>query len=319
MRSLVSGGCGFIGSNLVDALLERGDSVLVLDDLSSGRRENLAGAIAAGAELAEGSLTDGEFVRASVAEFEPEAVYHLGAQIDVRKAVADPAFDASVNVLGTINLLEAVRAAGGAPVVFTSTGGAIYGEGAERELPFTEDAAVEPEAAYGASKLGAEVYLGLYRRMYGVPALALRLGNVYGPRQDPLGEAGVVAIFCGRLREGESLDVFGDGLQTRDYVFVGDVVDALVAGGEALVERGVGLAGPVNVGTGTETTVLELVEHLGRAAGLEPVVNHRPERPGEVLKASIDPAAAARELGWRARTSLADGLERTYRWTVAES
>ena len=251
------------------------------------------GAIAAGAELAEGSLTDGEFVRASVAGFEPEAVFHLAAQVDVRKAVADPAFDAAVNVLGTINLLEAVRAAGGAPVVFTSTGGAIYGEGAERELPFTEDAAVEPEAAYGASKLGGEVYLGLYRRMYGVPALALRLGNVYGPRQDPLGEAGVVAIFCGRLREGESLDVFGDGLQTRDYVFVGDVVEALVAGGEALAERGVGLAGPFNVGTGTETTVLELVEHLGRAAGVEPAVNHRPERPGEVLKASIDPAAAA--------------------------
>jgi len=318
LRSLVSGGAGFIGSNLVDALVERGDSVLVLDDLSSGRRENLDDALGRGARLAEGSMTDAEFVQSSVTAFRPESVFHLAAQVDVRKAVADPVFDATVNLLGTINLLEAVKEAGGAPLVFTSTGGAIYGEGEGRDLPFTEAAAAEPEAPYGASKLGCEVYLGLYRRLYRLPALALRLGNVYGPRQDPAGEAGVVAIFCGRLREGRALEVFGDGMQTRDYVFVGDVVRALVASGAALSERGVELNGPYNIGTGVETTVVELSELLGRAAGVEATVHHQPERPGEVSRAVIDAAAAARDLSWRPMIDLAGGLATTYEW-LAES
>jgi UDP-glucose 4-epimerase len=313
LRTLVTGGCGFIGSTLVDALVERGDSVLVVDDLSSGSLDNLQSARDNHAEFIQGTLTDVKFVRSAVVDFQPDSVFHLAAQIDVRKAVADPVFDATVNVLGTINLLEAVREVGSVPVIFASTGGAIYGEGANRQLPFTEEAAAEPEAAYGASKLGCEVYLGLFRRSHGIPALALRLGNVYGPRQDPTGEAGVVAIFCGRLRERRPLVVYGDGLQTRDYVFVGDVVEAMIAGEQALRERGIAFKGPLNIGTGKETPVLELIEHLGRAAGVDPVVEHRAERSGEVRRVSIDASAASSSLKWQPAVDLATGLATTYR------
>jgi UDP-glucose 4-epimerase len=314
MLALVTGGAGFIGSNLVDALVERGDDVLVLDDFSSGRRSNLEGALRRGAEVAEGSLIDAGFVASTVGSFQPHSIFHLAAQIDVRRAVEDPAFDASVNVGGTINLLEATRVAGGtAHLAFTSTGGAIYGEGEGRELPFTEDAAARPESAYGASKLGAETYLGLYSRLYGIPTVPLRLGNVYGPRQDPTGEAGVIAIFCGRLNEGKPLTVFGDGEQTRDYIFVGDVVAALLAAREAMARNG-RASGPLNVGTGIETTVLELIQGLGRTAGLDPVVEHREERTGEVQRVAIDPGAAADALGWTSEVDLESGLSATYRW-----
>lgn len=315
MRSLVTGGAGFIGSHLVDALLARGDEVVVLDDLSSGSRENLEAASASGRlELAVGDVADAGLVGARVAELRPERVFHLAAQADVRKAVADPAFDARVNVIGTVNLLEAARAAGGAPVVFASTGGAIYGEGRGRELPFDERAELAPETAYGASKLAGEVYLGQFRRLYGLPCVALRLGNVYGPRQDPHGEAGVVAIFCGRLLAGRPPTVFGDGRQTRDYVYVDDVVAGMLAAERALVERGAALAGPFNVGTGVESSVLDLVEHLGRAAGEVVEPEHAPERAGEVLRVAIDPGLANRELGWRPEVALAEGLERTLAW-----
>jgi UDP-glucose 4-epimerase len=217
-----------------------------------------------------------------------------------------------VNVGGTINLLEAARGAGGtAHVVFTSTGGAIYGEGEGRDLPFGEDAAARPESAYGASKLGAETYLGLYSRLYGIPTIPLRLANVYGPRQDPPGEAGVLAIFCGRLNEGRPLTVFGVGKQTRDYIFVGDVVAALLAA-RATMARGGGASGPLNVGTGIETTVLELIQGLGKTAGVDPDVEHRDERTGEVQRVAIDPAAAARALGWSSEVDLASGLDATY-------
>ena len=225
MRALVTGGAGFIGSNLVDALVERGDEVTVLDDLSTGRRENLERRSGGGAELVETDIRDAQAVidalrRAS----KPEAVFHLAAQIDVRKSAADPAFDARVNVEGTINVLEAARRAEVGRVVNTSTGGAIYGEG--RILPAPEDHPVAPEAPYGQSKFAAEGYCELFRRLHGVSTVSLRYGNVYGPRQDPLGEAGVIAIFCGKLLEGGRPTVFGDGLQTRDYVYVGDVVEA---------------------------------------------------------------------------------------------
>jgi UDP-glucose 4-epimerase len=306
MRTLVTGGAGFIGSNLVDALLARGDSVTVVDDLSTGRRENLDGALAAGAELVELDIREADALAGVVTARRAEAVFHLAAQIDVRKSLADPAFDAAVNVGGTANVLEAARGAGAARVVFSSTGGAIYGEGEGKELPLGEDAPIEPFSAYGQSKFAAEGYLALYERLYGLSGVSLRLGNVYGPRQDPLGEAGVIAIFCGRLRAGERPTVYGDGRQTRDYIYVGDVVAAMLAaaGSEA--------GGAINVGTGLETDVLELAARLGGlggAEGFEP--EHAPHRTGEVQRISIDPARAERELGWRAEVGLEEGLRLT--------
>jgi UDP-glucose 4-epimerase len=306
MRTLVTGGAGFIGSNLADGLLSRGDEVTVLDDLSTGRRENLDSALEAGAELVEGDIRDAASLVPLFERVRPETVFHLAAQIDVRKSVADPAFDASINVGGTANLLEAARSAGTARFVFVSTGGAIYGEGEGKRLPLGEDAAVEPLSPYGQSKFSGEGYLALYERLFGLSSISLRLGNVYGPRQDPLGEAGVVAIFCGRLREGESPIVFGDGRQTRDYIYVGDVVSA------ALAAAGNDASGSFNIGTGIETSVLELVEQLrdlGDADGFEPEL--APARPGEVQRISIDPARAGEALGWSAQTGLSDGLRLT--------
>jgi len=306
MRALVTGGAGFIGSNLVDALLARGDEVTVLDDLSTGRRENLEPGLAAGATLVEADIRDRATVESAAAEAGPEVVFHLAAQIDVRKSIADPAFDASINVGGTANVLEAARVAGARRLVFSSTGGAIYGEGEGQELPLAEDAPLAPEAPYGQSKYAGEGYLSLYERLYGLSGVPLRLGNVYGPRQDPLGEAGVVAIFCGRLREGRRPTVFGDGRQTRDYIYVGDVVAAMLAAAESTA------AGPFNVGTGAETDVLELVRALGELGGAEDFEpEFAPPRTGEVQRISIDPARAKRELGWEAKTGLDEGLRLT--------
>jgi UDP-glucose 4-epimerase len=232
MRCLVTGGAGFIGSNLVDALLERGDEVTVVDDLSTGRRQNLDRALAAGASLIELDIREGAALSELAIETRSQTIFHLAAQIDVRRSIADPAFDAAVNVGGTANVLEAARAAEASRFVFVSTGGAIYGEGAGKELPLDEGAPTAPLAAYGQSKFAAEGYLALYERLYGLSGLSLRLGNVYGPRQDPLGEAGVIAIFCGKLRAAERPTVYGDGTQTRDYIYVGDVVAAALAGAE---------------------------------------------------------------------------------------
>jgi UDP-glucose 4-epimerase len=306
MRALVTGGAGFIGSNLVDALLARGDEVTVVDDLSTGRRENLEPGLAAGAALVEADIRDREALEGIAGERRPEVVFHLAAQIDVRKSIADPAFDASINVGGTANVLEAARAAGARRLVFSSTGGAIYGEGEGQELPLAEDAPLAPEAPYGQSKYAGEGYLSLYERLYGLSGVPLRLGNVYGPRQDPLGEAGVVAIFCGRLREGERPTVFGDGRQTRDYIYVGDVVGAMLAAAESTA------TGPFNVGTGVETDVLELVRALGELGGAEDFEpEFAPPRAGEVQRISIDPARARHELGWEAKTGLDEGLRLT--------
>jgi len=306
MRCLVTGGAGFIGSNLVDALLARGDAVTAVDDLSTGRRENLDAALAAGAELVELDIRDGAALGACVTAARPEVVFHLAAQIDVRRSVADPAFDASINVGGTANLLEAVRAAGSPRVVFVSTGGAIYGEGEGQRLPLAEEAPLAPLSPYGQSKLCGEGYMSLYERLYGLSTVSLRLGNVYGPRQDPLGEAGVIAIFCGRLRAGGRPTVYGDGRQTRDYIYVGDVV------GAALAAAGSEASGPINVGTGIETDVLELAARLGELGGAE---GFEPEfadaRPGEVQRIAIDPGRAERELGWRATVGLDEGLRLT--------
>jgi UDP-glucose 4-epimerase len=306
MKCLVTGGAGFIGSNLVDALLARGDEVTVVDDLSTGRLVNLDGAREAGAELVEVDIRDAAALAALAAEKRPETVFHLAAQIDVRKSIEDPAFDAAVNVGGTANVLEAARGAGSGRVVFVSTGGAIYGEGAGQRLPLDEGTAIAPLSAYGQSKFAAEGYLALYERLYGLSTMALRLGNVYGPRQDPLGEAGVIAIFCGLLISGGRPKIFGDGSQTRDYLYVGDVVAAALAASESTA------TGPVNLGTGREASVLELVEILGRlgdAEGFEP--EFAPARAGEVQRIALDAGRAERELGWRPTTSLEEGLRLT--------
>ena len=299
MRAIVTGGAGFIGSHLVDALVVRGDHVVVLDNFATGRRERLN----AGARLAEVDIREGEAVRAAFDAHPPEVVFHLAAQADVRVSVEDPAFDATVNVLGTIQILEAARAAG-ARVVFSSTGGAIYGE---CEEPAAEDGGLEPLSPYGASKLAAEEYLWMYGRLHGTRHVALRFGNVYGPRQDPHGEAGVVAIFFGRLADGEPPRIFGDGRQTRDYVYVGDVVDATLAA--AGTERG----GVFNVGTGRETSVLELAEACMRVSGIELEPVFEPGRLGELQRSVLNTRRTAEVLGTRAATSLDEGLAATWR------
>jgi UDP-glucose 4-epimerase len=295
MRTLVTGGAGFIGSNLVDALLERGDEVTVVDNLSTGRRENLDGKAA----FHEASVTDGARMTALLAHARPEAVFHLAAQVDVRRAVADPAFDAAVNVGGTAVLLEAARTAGTSRFVLASTGGAIYGE--TDRLPTPEDVPAAPISPYGASKAAAETYLELYRRLHGLSSVALRFANVYGPRQDPLGEGGVIAIYCHAAATDRRVRVFGDGRQTRDFVYVGDVVGALLAAADQDV------GGAYNIGAGRETTILELVERLD----VEPTF--APPRPGEVLRSCLDPGAAREALGWEATTPLDEGLRRTLR------
>jgi len=305
MKCLVTGGAGFIGSNLVDALLARGDEVTIVDDLSTGRRQNVEPALAGGAELVELDIRDRGALEATVARAAPDLLFHLAAQVDVRKSVADPAFDASINVGGTANVLEATCRAGVPRLVFASTGGAIYGEGDGLDLPLTEATPVAPLSPYGQSKQAGELYIALYERLYGVSSICLRLGNVYGPRQDPLGEAGVIAIFCGLLREARQPTVYGDGKQTRDYVFVGDVVAAMLAAARSQ------LSGPVNVGTGIETDVLELARRLGELDGASFEPEFAPPRTGEVQRITIDPSRAEAELGWRSATSLSEGLELT--------
>ena len=303
VRALVTGGSGFIGSNLVDALVARGDEVTVIDDLSTGRRENLDGAVEGGAELLVLDIRDGEAVAAAFARVEPETVFHLAAQIDVRKSIADPALDARINVEGTINVLEAARRAGVRRLVNTSTGGAIYGEG--KILPAPEEHPSAPEAPYGQSKLCAEGYCELFTRLHGLSTVSLRYGNVFGPRQDPLGEAGVIAIFCGKLLDGGTPTVYGDGLQTRDYVYVSDVVEANLAAVDS------GATAAFNIGTGVETSVLDLVGALRAHADGSFEAEMAPARPGEVRHIVLDTARARAELGWEAKVGLEEGLERT--------
>ena len=296
MRTLVTGGAGFIGSNLVDALLAGGNEVHVLDDLSKGKRERVAAA--ATLHVADIRSPDEVFDAAR-----PEVVYHLAAQADVRTSVERPDHDADVNVLGTVRILEAARRHG-AQVVFSSTGGAIYGE---CDGPAREDAPRRPLAPYGTSKLCGEEYLATWNRLYGSGHVTLRLGNVYGPRQEPHGEAGVVAIFMGLLQDGGTPTIYGDGRQTRDYVYVGDVVDAML--------RATGHDGGVyNVGTGAETSVLELYDAIVRVTGVERDATLAEPRLGELQRSVLDPAAAERDLGWRAGTSLEQGLQTTWSW-----
>lgn len=294
----MTGGAGFIGSHLVEALLARGDDVRVVDDLSSGRREN----VPAGVELHELDVRDEE-LEALAERLRPEVVFHLAAQADVGTSIERPTFDAEVNVVGTVRVLEAARAAG-ARVVFTSTGGAIYGE---CERPAREDDEPRPFSPYAASKLAAEGYLSTWNRLRGTSHVACRLANVYGERQLATLEGGVVAIFLERLLAGQPTEIFGDGTQTRDFVYVGDVVEAFLA---AAAAPG---GGVYNVGSGVATSILELHRLCTVVAGCEQEPGFREPRPGEVLHSVLDPARAARELPWLPRTQLAAGLTRTAR------
>jgi UDP-glucose 4-epimerase len=300
---IVTGGAGFIGSHVVDLLVARGDEVVVFDNLSHGKREN----VNAGAGLVVADIRDEQLVRDTFGEARPDACIHLAAQADVRVSVQRPDFDADVNVLGTIRLLEAARELG-ARIVFASTGGAIYGECPE---PATESAPLEPLSQYGTSKLAGEEYLATYNRLYGSGHTALRYGNVFGPRQDPHGEAGVIAIFLGRLAERKRPHIFGDGSQERDYVYVADIAAATLAA----LERPPGI---YNVGTGVATSVLELFETCRQAAGVdvEPVFD--PPRLGELQRSVLDPALAERELGFTRQTSFADGIAATWKFISSE-
>ncbi len=302
MDCVVTGGAGFIGSNLVDALVARGDRVTVIDTLITGKRENLAVALEKGARLETVDVRDAAAVAGVFDDARPEVVFHLAAQIDVRHSVERPADDAQTNVLGTIAVLEAARAAGTRRLVNTSTGGGLYGDA--DVLPTPEESPIRPLAPYGQSKLCAEGYCALYTRLHGLSTVSLRYGNVYGPRQDVHGEAGVVAIFCGHLIDGTAPTVFGDGGQTRDWVDVSDVVAANLLAADAT------LTGPVNIGHGQETSVLDLVTALDEVSPDRrlPEPNYAPERPGEVRRSCLDVTRARTELGWEARVSLRDGL-----------
>src|SRR5829696_3702225 len=307
MRALVTGGAGFIGSNLVDALLDRGDEVIVVDDLSTGRESNLAGAMERGITFHRESIREGERLKELFAADRPDIVFHLAAQIDVRRSIEDPTYDAAVNVGGTINVLEAARLAGVRRLVNTSTGGAIYGDA--DVIPTPETVEPRPMAAYGQSKFCAERYCGWYGRLYGMEAVTLRYGNVYGPRQDPHGEAGVIAIFAGRLLQGRAPTIFGDGRQTRDYIHVGDVVAANLAAAAHPEAHGA-----YNIGTGVESSVIDVVNALraaGELAGEEWQPDFAAARTGELERSSVDVSRAREELGFTAETSLTDGMRLT--------
>jgi UDP-glucose 4-epimerase len=299
VRAIVTGGAGFIGSHLVEALLERGDEVLVVDDLSRGRREQ----VPERAELAEHDIR--EPLGDLFARFGPDVCFHLAAQADVRVSVAKPVDDAAVNVLGTVQVLDAAQKHG-AKVVFSSTGGAIYGE---CERPAREDDPLEPLSPYGAAKLAAETYLETWGRLHGDGHAALRFANVYGPRQEAGLEGGVVAIFFERMSRGEPVTIYGDGRQTRDFVHVGDIVAATIAAAE--------VAGVFNAASGIETSVLELHDLCRHIAGSESEPRFEPERLGEIRRSVLDPSRARSELGWTPRLSLEDGLRATWEWFQA--
>jgi UDP-glucose 4-epimerase len=310
MRALVTGGAGFIGSTLVDRLVSEGHEVVVLDDLSTGSLENLADALATGkVEHVEADLAAPDLAGV-VAEARPEVVFHLAAQADVRRSVADPVADARVNVLGSVALAKAAVDQGIRRLVFAASGGTAYGEPDPADLPVDEDYPAGATNPYGVAKRTVEDYLTSFGDLYGLEAVSLRLGNVYGPRQDPHGEAGVVAIFCSRLLEGEPVLVFGDGTQTRDYVYVDDVVAAFLAA--ARESRAVGHR--LNIATGVETSVLELYAALREVTGFGPEPTFAPARTGELQRIGVDVRRAKEVLGWRATVDLPTGLARTWAW-----
>jgi UDP-glucose 4-epimerase len=304
MRVLVTGGAGFIGSHLTDAFLARGAAVAVADDFSSGRPDRLDGRAA----VHKVDITDAAALAAAMAQAQPELICHLAAQIDVRVSVDAPAVDAAINVVGTVNVLDAAAAAG-ARVLFASSGGAIYGR--DVAVPTAEEETVRPESPYGVAKHCAEQYIGLYNRLHGTQHSVLRLANVYGPRQDPAGEAGVIALFCRALLAGQPPVIYGDGTQTRDYVYVGDVVRAFLAAA-ARPEPGTW-----NIGTGREVSVLDLVTVIAGRAGQAVPPRFSPPRPGELPRSVLAVGRAQRDLGWQARTALPDGIGAVCRWISA--
>ena len=298
MNIVVTGGAGFIGSHVAEAYLAAGHTVWVVDNLATGKRDN----VPAGARFVHADIND-EAIRRLLSDERIEAVNHHAAQMDVRRSVADPLFDARSNVLGLLNLLEGAREAGCRTFVFASSGGTVYGE--LTAFPATEEHSTHPISPYGISKLAGEHYLDFYRLEYGLRTVSLRYANVYGPRQDPHGEAGVVAIFSQALLDGQPITINGDGTQTRDYVFVADVVRANLA---ALTTD---VHGPFNVGTGVETDVNALAAHLQRLTGATDRARHGPAKPGEPRRSVLDCGRAARMLGWMPSGALADGLEAT--------
>ncbi len=310
MKCLVTGGAGFIGSTLVDRLLAEDHEVDVIDDLSTGSLGNLATARAEGGKgfrFHQADIRAAEVVDV-IGRIRPEVVFHLAAQADVRVSVARPVFDAEVNIIGSLNVLEGARAGGASKVVFASSGGTIYGDPPAKALPIKESQPQTPLSPYGVAKKTVGDYLRAYRELHDLEYTALALANVYGPRQDPHGEAGVVAIFAERLLSGETCKVFGTGEQTRDFVFVDDVVDAFARA----AERAGGLL--LNIGTGVETSVNRLYEVMAAVAGRSGAPEHAEARPGELARSSLDPAKASIHLGWKPWTSLEDGLAAVMRW-----
>ena len=306
MKIVVTGGAGFIASQIVDAYIERGHEVHILDDFSTGQQSNLnPKATVHRIDIAEAQTAK------LIEQIKPEVLSHHAAQMDVRHSVADPAFDARVNIIGFINLLEACKNAGAKKVIFASSGGAVYGE--QEVFPAPESHATQPASPYGVSKRTGELYLSYYNQAYGLPYIALRYANVYGPRQSTMGEAGVVAIFLSMLLSGKTPIINGDGRQTRDYVYVADVVAANVAALEST------FVGQINIGTGAETDVVTIYEHLREAVGSATKAQHGPAKTGEQRRSCLDAGRAAEILGWRPQMALRDGLQRTaayYRDTV---
>ena len=315
MRSLVTGGAGFIGSTLVDRLLAEGQDVDVIDDLSTGTLANLAAARAAGGKRLAFHHADirSEEVVELIARRRPDVVFHLAAQADVRVSVARPGFDAEVNVVGSLHVLEGARRAEAAKVVFASSGGTIYGAPDASALPVTEAHPQHPLSPYGVAKKAVGDYLAAYRELHELEYSALALANVYGPRQDPHGEAGVVAIFAGRLLRGEPCTIFGDGKQTRDFVYVDDVVDAFARA----AQRGSGLL--INIGTGIETSVNELYAVMAAAVGVDTPAEHAAARPGELHRSALHPGRAAIHLGWKPWTTLEEGTAAVLRWFPSQN
>ena len=312
-RALVTGGAGFIGSHVADLFLAKGFDVEIIDDLSTGRRENLS----ASARFHEVSVASPD-AAAIVRDGAFDVILHVAGQIDVRKSVADPLADAAINILGTLNLLEAVRSSGGkARFVFTSTGGAIYGD--FNRPPNIENYPKDPESPYAVSKLSAEYYMAYYGRVQGMACAAVRFGNVYGPRQDPHGEAGVVAIFCTRILEGKPLTIFGDGTQTRDYVYVGDVAEAVWAAATRDLPPAEKVdARAFNIGTGVATTVVDLAKMLQDQAGTNLPIEFAPRRVGEQQESFLDVSKARDVLGWMPRTALSEGLLKSFQWAESD-
>jgi UDP-glucose 4-epimerase len=308
-RALVTGGAGFIGSHVADILIANDYAVTVIDNLSSGKRSQ----VPSGAAFEELDICSSD-AAALVRQGKFDVICHLAAQIDVRKSVADPAADATLNIGGSLNLLEAVRQSARATrFVFSSTGGAVYGDLVE--APTAENAPKDPQSPYGTAKFSVELYMGYFARVHGLDCVALRYSNVYGPRQDPHGEAGVVAIFCDRLIDGAPLTIFGDGGQTRDYVYVGDVARANLAAATVMLPPATVVdSRAFNIGTSIETDVVELATLLKEVSGGSSALVHAPARAGEQRRSAVRVEKAAKVLGWKPQMPLRDGLRETYQW-----